>query len=363
MDREQVAIGRWIGHSLGTRARAAFADLAPSVAVLAVVITATALKFSAYRFPNQTWTESWLALWHTASAVAAALVVPIPLIVAACNLAPSSGMRRLAWLTGSAAVCVFACVESPLPRLVAPVSIERYQWQQMAALVVVLVAVFEFRHRALAAAGALLRVQIDDVAADARLRDARLRMLQAQLAPHFLFNTLANVRRLAQTNRREAAAMLGDLVQYFSVTLSHHDDPRSTLGEEARLVDAYLRIHSIRMGARLAYAIEVPEELAPAHVPSMMLLTLVENAVKHGINPLSEGGFVRMRAEQRGDTLRIEVADNGRGLTVNEGHGTGLANIRARLSMLYGHRAELALQPGEPRGLVASVLLPLSAEE
>jgi sensor histidine kinase YesM len=249
-----------------------------------------------------------------------------------------------------------------MPRLMGAVQIAPYGWPQMAALVVVLVAVFEFRHRALASVGALMRAQIDDVAADARLRDARLRMLQAQLAPHFLFNTLANVRRLAQTDRREAASMLGDLVEYFSVTLSRRDDPWSTLGDEARLVDAYLRIHRIRMGARLAYAIEVPEDLGPAHVPSMILLTLVENAVKHGINPLAEGGFVRMRGERRGDTLRIEVADNGRGLTLTEGHGMGLANIRARLSMLYGDRADLALQPGEPRGLVASVLLPFSAE-
>jgi hypothetical protein len=362
MDREQVAIGRWIGYSLGARARAAFVDLGRSAAILALVIGATALKFSAYRFPHQTLAQGSSSLWRTALAVAMALVLPIPLIVAACNLAPRGGIRRAAWLIASAAFCVVVCLVSPLPALVAATRIEGYQWRQIAALVVALVAVFEFRHRALVAAGALLRAQIDDVAADARLRDARLRVLQAQLAPHFLFNTLANVRRLAQTDRRDAAAMLGDLVQYFSVTLSRRDDSRATLGDEARLVDAYLRIHRIRMGARLAYAIEVPEDLARAHVPAMMLLTLVENAVKHGITPLAEGGFVRLRAERHGDALRIEVADNGRGLTVTEGHGTGLANIRARLSMLYGRRADLALQTGEPRGVVASVLLPFSAE-
>jgi len=330
--------------------------------VLALVVAATALKFSAYNFPEHTFAEGWLTLGRTALAVAAALAVPVPLVVAACNLAPLSAMRRYAWLAASTAISVLVCVESPLPSLTTGITIPTYQWHQLGALVVVLVVVFEFRQRALATASALLRAEIDDVAADARLRDARLRMLQAQLAPHFLFNTLANVRRLAQADRREAAAMLGDLVQYFSVTLSRRDDPRSTLGDEARLVDAYLRIHRIRMGARLAYAIDVPEEFASAHVPSMMLLTLVENAVKHGINPLAEGGFVRMRAERQGDTLRIEVADNGRGLTVAEGHGMGLANIRSRLAMLYGHRADLGLERGEPRGVVASVVLPFSAE-
>jgi sensor histidine kinase YesM len=184
-------------------------------------------------------------------------------------------------------------------------------------------------------------------------------VLRSQIAPHFLFNTLANVRRLARIDRQGAAAMLGDLARYFSVTLARHDEPLSKLGEEARLIDAYLRIHRMRMGTRLAYSIEVPEELADTQVPAMMLLTLVENAIKHGVNPLVEGGFVRMRAERSGDTLRVEISDNGRGLAAAEGHGMGLANVRARLSMLYGPRAMLLLEHGRPRGFMASILLPL----
>jgi len=91
----------------------------------------------------------------------------------------------------------------------------------------------------------------------------------------------------------------------------------------------------------------------------MMLLTLVENAIKHGLNPLAEGGFVRLRAERRGAELHLEVADNGRGLAAGEGHGTGLSNVRARLALLYGTRAALDVAPGEPRGFVAKVSLPL----
>jgi sensor histidine kinase YesM len=363
MDRPIIGTHRWLHSSFGMRARAAFADLGRTGALLAFVIAVTALKFSASEFPGQ---GSFVAHSRTfgreCAALAAALVVSVPLLVAACNLAPVSGARRYAWLAVSTPLCVLVCVESPLPRLLTAVTIEPYQLQQLGALVVLLIAVFEFRQRALRAAGALLRAEIDNVAADARLRDARLRLLQTQIAPHFLFNTLANVRRLAQIDRREGAAMLGDLLQCFSVTLKRRDDTHTSLGAEARLVDAYLRIHSIRMGARLAYAVDVPDELAAARVPSMMLLTLVENAVKHGIDPLAEGGFVRLRGERHGDVLRIEVADNGRGLAAAEGHGTGLANVRARLSMLYGARGRLVLEPGHPRGLVASVLLPFSAE-
>jgi LytS/YehU family sensor histidine kinase len=254
---------------------------------------------------------------------------------------------------------VLACVASPLPAFVDGPLFDPLVRTQLALFVVLLMVVLEFRHRALALAGALLRIEIDSVNADARIRDARLRVLQAQIAPHFLFNTLANVRRLAQLDRKAAAAMLGDLVEYFSATLARRDAAHATLGEETRLVDAYLRLHRVRMGPRLAYEIDVPPNLSLLPIPSMLLLTLVENAIKHGVNPLAEGGFVRLRAERRGNELHLEVADNGRGLSVGEGHGTGLANVRARLAILYGTRAALEVRPGEPRGFVANVSVPL----
>jgi signal transduction histidine kinase len=363
MDFRSSGIRRWLRSSLDTRTRAAFADLAHIVAVLVFIDVVTALKFTAYDFPLAASAGAgWWAFSRESAALAAALIVAVPLLVAACNLAPLSGLPRYAWLSVSTPLCVLACVESPLPHLITGMSLAPFQRQQMGALIVLLVLVLEFRQRALATGAALLRTEIDDVTADARLRDESLRRLQAQIAPHFLFNTLANVTRLAHIDRREAAAMLGDLVRYFSVTLARGDNPHTSLHDEVRLVDAYLRIHRVRMGGRLAYAIDVPDELAPARVPTMMLLTLVENAIKHGINPLVEGGFVRVRAERRGNTVRLEVADNGRGLTVSEGHGMGLANVRARLSMLYGPAATLVLEHGQPRGFVGSVVMPLEWE-
>src|SRR5262249_32122331 len=131
------------------------------------------------------------------------------------------------------------------------------------------------------------------------------------------------------------------------------------LAAEAELVDAYLRIHRVRMGERLAYSVQLPADLRDARLPPMMLLTLVENAIKHGIDPLVEGGRVEISAELRDAALRVEVADNGRGLASAEGTGIGLANIRARLSMLYGGRASLSFAHRQPRGFVASLQLPL----
>ncbi len=345
-------------YSRCTQARAVFAELGHTFALLGLLIAATALKFTVNDFPRQSAIVRWSSFGRESAAVAAALALAVPLVVAAANLAPSAGVRRIVWLAISTPVCVIACVESPLPELIAGVTFGAGTVPQLGAVVVLLVVAFEFRQRALASAAAFLSAEIRAVTMDARLRDARLRVLQAQIAPHFLFNTLANVRRLAQIDRCEAASMLGDLAQYFSATLARRDSPCTSLADEGRLVDAYLRIHRIRMGSRLAYAIDIPEALAEAEVPTMMLLTLVENAIKHGIDPLAEGGFVRLRAERHGHNLRIEIADSGRGLTAAEGHGVGLANIRARLSMLYGPSAELVLAHGRPRGLIAAVSLP-----
>jgi hypothetical protein len=339
--------------------RATFAGLGHASALLVFLIAATALKFTATDAPHNTAAAGLDSFVHLGVTMGATLALVLPLLVAGCNLAPAAGGRRYAWLALITAAAAATCFVSPLPALVSGYAMSTFARWQLGVFVLLLAIVLEFRHRALSTAGALLRVEIDGINADARLRDASLRVLQAQVSPHFLFNTLANVRRLAQIDRKAAAAMLGDLIEYFSVTLARRDAPQTTLAEETRLVDAYLRIHGVRMGNRLAYQIDVPPSLAHVRIPSMLLLTLVENAIKHGLNPLAEGGFVRLKVERRGGDVHLQVADNGRGLTVTEGHGTGLANARARLAILYGERATLTVGPGEPRGFVANVSLPL----
>jgi len=188
----------------------------------------------------------------------------------------------------------------------------------------------------------------------------RLRLLQAQVEPHFLFNTLSNVRRLCQNDAGAGRAMLAQLNRYLRAALPRMREHETTLADEIDLVSAYLGLQKVRMGARLETSIEAPQALLKARVPPMMLATLVENAIKHGIAPLAEGGSIRITAERLANALKLTVADTGRGLGgAASGTGVGLANIRARLSALYGERAGLHLEANAPRGVAAVITLPL----
>ena len=191
--------------------------------------------------------------------------------------------------------------------------------------------------------------------------EARLRLLQAQIEPHFLFNTLANVRRLCQTDAAAGRTMLAQLSRYLRAALPRMRNQDATLADELELVRAYLGVHQVRMGPRLEASVEAPAELLDAPLPPMMLATLVENAIKHGVGPLAEGGVIRVAAVREDEALLLSVADNGRGFAAASGSGMGLANIRARLAALYGPRASLRLEANSPRGVVATVRLPMSA--
>jgi Histidine kinase len=208
------------------------------------------------------------------------------------------------------------------------------------------------------AADSLLRIRIGQTVIAAELQRAQLKLLRAQIEPHFLFNTLSVVRALARSDRRATVEMLDNLIRYFAAALPKLSGNEVPLMQEMQLIDAYLAIYRARMGARLTYAIELPEELSQVPVPSMILLTLVENALKHGVNPSVEGGTIRISAESERGWLRLAVSDSGRGLELRQGHGAGLANIRQRLLMMYGSEALLSLGPVEPRGVVASILMP-----
>src|SRR5882762_3318932 len=187
----------------------------------------------------------------------------------------------------------------------------------------------------------------------------RLRLLQAQVEPHFLFNTLSNVRRLCQSDAAAGRAMLAQLTRYLRGALPRMRENETTLAEEIDLISAYLGVQKIRMGTRLETSIDAPAPLLTARVPPMMLATLVENAIKHGIAPLAEGGSILIKAQASGGALTLSVADNGQGLTAASGSGVGLANIRARLAALYGERAALRLEANAPRGVTAVITLPL----
>jgi len=195
-----------------------------------------------------------------------------------------------------------------------------------------------------------------------QLDAARAALLQAQVEPHFLFNTLAHLRRLAHTDATAARAMLADLRRYLAAALPELRQAEVPLARELELVAAFLALHQRRIGPeRLALRYEVAPGLGDVIVPSTCLLTLAENAIKHGIGPQVEGGEICVRAERdpdEPDLLRLEVADTGVGMGSSSGSGTGLATLRARLASAYGTAARLSLHLNQPHGLIARVQLP-----
>jgi len=189
--------------------------------------------------------------------------------------------------------------------------------------------------------------------------EAHLSALQAQIEPHFLFNTLANVRRLYEIDRQRGRLMLHHLVDYLRSALPSMRLASSTLARELDLARAYLTIQQLRMGERLSFAIDSEHADPAAMIPPMVLPTLVENAIKHGLAPLPRGGALAIRARTEGSDLVVDVADNGRGFVAASGSGVGLANTRARLAALYGTSASLNLHANQPQGVVAQVRVPL----
>jgi len=195
----------------------------------------------------------------------------------------------------------------------------------------------------------------------AQMLQARLSALQAQIEPHFLFNTLANVRRLYETTPSRGREMLASLIDYLRAALPSMRSDNSTLGRELELARSYLTVLQMRMGERLQFSINAESGLLEVAVPPMILPTLVENAIKHGLGPLPEGGRIDLRARRAGDDMLIEVRDTGAGFKAAGGSGVGLANTRSRLAGLYGSRASLQLAAAAPRGVVATLRLPLLA--
>jgi signal transduction histidine kinase len=188
--------------------------------------------------------------------------------------------------------------------------------------------------------------------------EAHLQALQAQVEPHFLFNTLAHVKWLYRRDAESGRRMLDRLVDYLTGALPQVRQSTSTLEQELRLAHAYLDIQQLRIGGRLAFSIDVPDEIARLRFPPLMLLTLVENSIKHGIAPQTDGGTIGIRARADERKLRIEVRDTGAGLREAKGTGLGLANVRARLAALFGAGARLVIEPNLPHGVVAAIEIP-----
>jgi LytS/YehU family sensor histidine kinase len=174
---------------------------------------------------------------------------------------------------------------------------------------------------------------------------ADLKSLQAQVEPHFLYNTLANTRYLARHDPAQAVRMLDHLIAYLRTALPDMRSPMSTLGREFELAEHYLALMAIRFGERLAFEAACPQALRDLPVPPLMLMSLVENAVRHGVEPKPGAVSVQLRAHSASGALTITVADNGAGLSTSAlGGGVGLRNIGQRLAALYGGSASIALR-------------------
>ncbi len=233
-----------------------------------------------------------------------------------------------------------------------------YVWPRYAVLGGMFAVAYEFYRREVASIRGAQQAEIDQAAFEREMAEARLQVLLAQIEPHFLFNTLANLRRQYKKDRAAGRAMLESLRSYLEVALPRMRDGETTLGQDTGLVDAFLRIQQTRMGRRLAFSIDAPTELHAHPVPPMMLLTLVENAIKHGLNATPQGGLLRVTAWREKEQLMLRVADTGVGFKAGSGGGTGLANIRARLAAQFGDNASLELQNNELGGVTATIVLP-----
>lgn len=202
--------------------------------------------------------------------------------------------------------------------------------------------------------------QLRQSQAERRELEAQLKLLQAQIEPHFLFNTLANVGSLIETSPEQARQLLDRLNDWLRVALARARSDRTTLGDELSLLQNYLEILAVRFGDRLRWIIQADRASRLASFPPMLLQPLVENAVRHGIEPKVGGGEIIIRASLDQNRLHVEVADDGVGLQDELIAGAGLDNVRSRLAALYGESAHLTLESKEGDGVVARLELPAS---
>ena len=197
--------------------------------------------------------------------------------------------------------------------------------------------------------------------------ESQLRLLRAQLEPHMLFNTLANLRSLVREDAQQAELMIDQLITYLRSALTASRTETSTLSDEFAQLRAYLEIMSLRMGPRLSYRLDLPADLAQLALPSMLLQPLVENAIKHGIEPKVGSGKVEVIARRTDAGVEISVTDTGLGLLPDQmgrspvggpGGSYGLLHVRERLQAVYGAQASLTLTPSVPAGVCAKVRIP-----
>ena len=209
-----------------------------------------------------------------------------------------------------------------------------------------------------------MTAQADVASLERRLLEAQLATLQAQVEPHFLFNTLALIGQLIETDPPQAAKIHMHLIEYLRSTLPQmRAVGGGTLGRQVQLSRAYLAIMQARMKERLAISFAVPDHLEHAPFPPMMLQILIENSIKHGLEPKIEGGRIDVSASLANGMMQLDVRDSGVGFNLHANDGVGLANVRERLRLLYGNLAELVIEAPLEGGALASIRIPYNRLE
>ncbi|MFZ3321094.1 MAG: histidine kinase [Usitatibacter sp.] len=282
---------------------------------------------------------SWIARWALQVCAVAFVIPPTALAI---YLFITSGESVPFWKSEQRLNGFAMMIATGL--LVAP-------WTAVAAL---------FRQRELQLQDQAQAFELERSELERKALDARLRLLQSQVEPHFLFNTLANVRELVVSGSPRASTVLDSLIAYLRNAVPRLNEPVTTVDQELQLVRAYLELMHMRMPDRLQYSVQADEAAPRVSCPPATLLTLVENAIRHGIDPSEEGGRVDVSVTVVGDRCRAEVSDTGVGLRGGgEGLGTGLAALRERLQMIFGNEAQLRLVAVMPHGTRAEVDFPV----
>jgi len=331
-------------------------------ACLIAIGASTQYLFQPFVWANWPWDEvlvGWLEVASDRVVVATSIALAL---VAASRIEVETQRVRAALLAGAIIVGALAgetilfAAGSPGERVDLRSALGRaLHWGLLAGCIL---AMHYLWQRNIASRASARSEELRLVQAERQLVETQLQVLRTQIEPHFLFNTLATVRRLHHAEPAGGVQLLRDLIDYLSMTISSLHDSRGTLRREVELVRAYLGVVTLRMSGRLRTCCDIPEDLLDCEFPPLALATLVENAVKHGIGPKLDGGTIAVCARRDDDALEVIVTDTGAGFSGMLGTGIGLANIRARLSIQYGSRGLLRLQENKPCGVRAMVRIP-----
>ncbi len=323
---------------------------------------------AAWAVPDIAFFEAWPALNILFFLVGLAIV---PLFSANASLARK--LIHIAVLAPIAAVFIAILIGATLDRYYGNDLRQTFYLRFQATLVAgvsagllyaaVTAAIVYLRAQRLAIANKQLSVEINESDIQRQLTETRLRLLQAQIEPHFLFNTLASAQQLSQRGAPDAARLIGHLVRFLRMSIPSMREDRGALKRELEQVAAYLAIMQTRMGSRLTFTVKADEAVEDFAMPPALVITLVENAIKHGVEPAAAGGSVDVRAVRADGNVVISVSDTGVGLTSREsreiGGGLGLSNIAQRLHATYGTDAQVKLTQNSPQGCVATLTIPL----